>query len=88
MEAEIRELLIQGSASLIAANPEIGLKHSLHYAYDQDLKKRATFARIFARMLEAGMRFDAPPLTTKQSTLCEVSSFFVVIQLVHYLTWS
>jgi len=75
-ENEIRDLIIEGFSRAVNANTEPGLKHCLNYAYDANLKTRATFARIFARVLLAGTRFDAqgsgstPP---KQSVLCEVS---------------
>ena len=77
-ESEIRELIIGGFSRAVNANTEPGLKHCLNYAYDANLRTRATFARIFARVLLAGTRFDAPgssPAPPKQSILCEVSSF-------------
>jgi len=74
-ENEIRELVIEGFSRAVNANTEPGLKHCLNYAYDANLRTRATFARIFARVLLAGTRFDAPGNSSappKQSVLCEV----------------
>ena len=74
-ENEIRELIIEGFSRAVNSNTEAGLKHCLNYAYDGNLKTRATFARIFARVLLAGTRFDAPGSSSappKQSVLCEV----------------
>lgn len=74
-ENEIRELIIEGFSRAVNANTEAGLKHCLNYAYDPNLRTRATFARIFARVLLAGTRFDAPgsgSAPPKQSVLCEV----------------
>ena len=74
-ENEIRELIIEGFSRAVNANTEPGLKHCLNYADDQNLKTRATFARVFARVLLAGTRFDAPGGGSgppKQSVLCEV----------------
>ena len=74
-ENEIRELVTEGFSRAVNANTEPGLKHCLNYAYDANLKTRATFARIFARVLLAGTRFDAPGNSSappKQSVLCEV----------------
>jgi len=74
-ENEIRELIIEGFSRAVNANTEPGLKHCLNYADDQNLKTRATFARVFARVLLAGTRFDAPgggSAPPKQSVLCEV----------------
>lgn len=74
-ENEIRELIIEGFSRAVNANTEPGLKHCLNYAYDANLRTRATFARIFAKVLLAGTRFDAPgsgSAPPKQSVLCEV----------------
>lgn len=74
-ENEIRELIIEGFSRAVNANTEAGLKHCLNYAYDANLRTRATFARIFARVLLAGTRFDAPGGGSgppKQNVLCEV----------------
>jgi len=74
-ENEIRELIIEGFSRAVNANTEPGLKHCLNYADDQNLRTRATFARVFARVLLAGTRFDAPGSGSgppKQSVLCEV----------------
>jgi hypothetical protein len=74
-ENEIRELIIEGFSRAVNANTEAGLKHCLNYAYDGNLKTRATFARIFARVLLAGTRFDAPGASStppRQGVLCEV----------------
>ena len=74
-ENEIRELIIEGFSRAVNANTDPGLKHCLNYAYDPNLKTRATFARVFARVLLAGTRFDAPgsgSAPPKQSVLCEV----------------
>ena len=83
-ENEIRELIIEGFSRAVNANTEPGLKHCLNYADDQNLKTRATFARVFARVLLAGTRFDAPGGglgPPKQSVLCEVSLPFPVLVL-------
>jgi hypothetical protein len=74
-ENEIRELIIEGLSRAVNANTEPGLKHCLNYAYDANLKTRATFAKVFARVLLAGTKFDAPgggSTAPKQSVLCEV----------------
>ena len=77
-ENEIRELIIEGFSRAVNTNTEPGLKHCLNYAYDGNLRTRATFARVFARVLLAGTRFDAPGsglAPPKQSVLCEVGLF-------------
>lgn len=74
-ENEIRELIVEGFSRALNTNTEPGLKHCLSYASDANLRTRATFARIFARVLLAGTRFDAPGTSStppKQSVLCDV----------------
>lgn len=74
-ESEIRELIIESFSRAVNANTEPGLKHCLNYTSDPNLRTRATFARIFAKVLLAGTRFDAPGTSStspKQSVLCEV----------------
>ena len=76
-EVEVRELIIESFSRAVNANTEPGLKHCLNYAYDPNLRTRTTFARIFAKVLLAGTRFDAPGIGStppKQSVLCEVGS--------------
>ena len=78
-ENEIRELIIESFSRAVNANTEPGLKHCLNYTNDVNLRTRATFARIFAKVLLAGTRFDAPgagSTSPKQSVLCEVGFFF------------
>jgi hypothetical protein len=74
-ENEIRELIIESFSRAVNANTEPGLKHCLNYAYDANLRTRATFARIFAKVLLAGTRFDAQGTSStppKQGVLCGV----------------
>lgn len=68
-------MIINGLASLISANTEIGIKHCLPMTYNADLAHRVVYAHVFARVVAKGIRFDpqeAQPVSTKQSRLCEV----------------
>lgn len=81
-ENEIRELIIESFSRAVNANTEPGLKHCLNYAYDTNLRTRATFARIFAKVLLAGTRFDAPGASStppKQGVLCEVGLSLTIV---------
>ncbi|KAJ7034157.1 hypothetical protein C8F04DRAFT_582650 [Mycena alexandri] len=57
-EAELRELVITGLSHLVGSNSEHGFKQCLPLAYDTDNKKRAIFARVFARVIGQGTKFD------------------------------
>ncbi|OCH94514.1 hypothetical protein OBBRIDRAFT_722708 [Obba rivulosa] len=74
-EGELRELLIVGLASLISANTESGVKHTLPYAYEGDPVKRSIFAQVFTRVLAQGANFSSQgtePIVSRQSRLCEL----------------
>ena len=75
-EGDLRELIINGLASLISANPEYGVKHCLPMTFDADPAMRVVFAHAFARVVGQGLTFEkaAPTSTIKQSKLCEVRS--------------
>lgn len=74
-EAELRELVITGLSHLVTANAESGFKHCLLLAYNQDPRKRTIFARVFARVLSQGTKFQQvdPADADKPSRLCEVN---------------
>ncbi|KAG5648701.1 hypothetical protein DXG03_000048 [Asterophora parasitica] len=57
-EAELRELVITGLSHLVSANTESGFKQCLPLAYDDDNRKRAIFAHVFARVIGQGTKFD------------------------------
>jgi len=57
-EAVLRELVITGLAHLVSANTESGFKQCLPLAYDEENRKRAIFAHVFARVLSQGTKFD------------------------------
>ncbi|KAI0775878.1 hypothetical protein BD413DRAFT_470082 [Trametes elegans] len=72
---ELRELLIEGLASLISANTECGVKHCLAMADERDPTKRLIFAHVFTRVLKEGIKFsqyDETPVLARQSRLCEL----------------
>ncbi|CDO69579.1 hypothetical protein BN946_scf184759.g19 [Trametes cinnabarina] len=74
-EGELRELLIDGLASLVSANTECGVKHCLALADDPDPSKRLIFAYIFTRVLKQGITFsqyEETPVIARQSRLCEL----------------
>ncbi|KAI8982739.1 hypothetical protein BD414DRAFT_515918 [Trametes punicea] len=74
-EGELRELLIDGLASLVSANTECGVKHCLSLADDQDPMKRLIFAHVFTRVLKEGIKFahyEETPIIARQSRLCEL----------------
>lgn len=75
-EGDLRELIINGLASLISANPEYGVKHCLPMTFDADPAMRVVFAHAFARVVGQGLKFEKPiqTSTNKQSKLCEVRS--------------
>lgn len=66
-EVEIRELVITGLANLVSANSEIGFKQCLPLAYDQDKRKRAIFAHVFARVIGRGTTFHAEERSVVQN---------------------
>ncbi|KNZ78617.1 Neurofibromin [Termitomyces sp. J132] len=57
-EANVRELVITGLAHLVSANTESGFKQCLPLAYDEDNRKRAIFAHVFARVIGQGTTFE------------------------------
>lgn len=74
-EIEIRDLIITGLAHLILANSEIGFKHSLSLAQDEDPRKRAIFCYAVAKVLGCGTKFEPPSntaLVVRRGRLCEV----------------
>ncbi|RDB19915.1 Neurofibromin [Hypsizygus marmoreus] len=74
-EAEIRELVITGLSHLVSANTESGFKQCLSLAYDQDNRKRAIFAHVFARVIGQGTKFDPEDRSAtlaRHTRLCEL----------------
>ncbi|KAI0638553.1 hypothetical protein C8Q77DRAFT_1047292 [Trametes polyzona] len=74
-DGELREMLIDGLASLISANTECGVKHCLSMADDPDPTKRLIFAHVFTRVLKEGIKFtqyEETPVIARQSRLCEL----------------
>ncbi|KAF7432844.1 Ras GTPase activating protein ira2 [Pleurotus ostreatus] len=74
-DAELRHLVIGGLTHLVSANTESGFKQCLPLAYDADLRKRAIFAHVFARVLAQGVKFEPEDRSAKlarQSRLCEL----------------
>ncbi|KAH6914612.1 hypothetical protein BKA70DRAFT_1180120 [Coprinopsis sp. MPI-PUGE-AT-0042] len=57
-EAELRDLVITGLTHLVTANSETGFKQCLPLAYDDDHRKRAIFAHVFARVIGEGTTFE------------------------------
>ena len=75
-DLDLRELIINGLASLISANAEFGIKHCLPMTYDADPAQRVIFAHVFARVVAKGIRFDPQKEQStgaKQDRLVEVS---------------
>lgn len=69
-------MIIDGLASLISANTEIGVKQCLPMTDDADPAQRIIFAHVFARVVAKGIQFDpqeAQTAVNKSSKLCEVS---------------
>ncbi|TFY54349.1 hypothetical protein EVJ58_g8920 [Rhodofomes roseus] len=74
-DGELRELVITGYASLVSANPEVGVKHSLPLAYEMDSARRVIFSYVFTRVLPQGISLDSqeqPAVVPRQSRLCEL----------------
>lgn len=74
-DGELRELVITGLASLVSANPEVGVKHCLPLAYDEDPTRRIIFCYVFCRVLPEGISLASPdhqPMVHRQSRLCEL----------------
>lgn len=64
-----------GYASLVSANPEVGVKHSLPFAYEADSAKKLVFSYVFTRVLPQGISLESqeqPTVVPRQSRLCEV----------------
>ena len=81
-DIDLRELIINGLASLISANTEFGVKHCLPMTYDADPGHRVIFAHVFARVVSKGIRFypqGEQQTALKQSKLCEVRSKVISI---------
>lgn len=75
-DADLREVVINGLASLISANTEIGVKQCLPLTDDPDPAQRTIFAHVFARVVAKGIQFDPQEPETsddKKSKLSEVS---------------
>ena len=71
-------MIIAGLANLISANSEIGFKHSLALAQDEEPRKRAIFCHAIARVLGCGTKFETPSntaLVVRRGRLCEVLNF-------------
>lgn len=82
-DIDLRELIINGLASLISANAEFGIKHCLPMTYDADPAHRVIFAHVFARVVSKGIRFDPQEeqkSAIKQSKLCEVCPSCITLQ--------
>ena len=78
-ETDLRETIINGMASLISANTEIGVKQCLAMCDDADPAQRIVFAHVFARVVARGIQFEpqeAQSTVNKHSKLCEVCSEF------------
>ena len=92
-ESELRELVITGLAHLVSANTESGFKQCLPLAYDQDNRKRTIFARVFARVIGQGTKFDPEDRSaaaSRHARLIEVSQsswFSRRFQLTHGFSW-
>ncbi|KAF7302288.1 Ras-GAP domain-containing protein [Mycena indigotica] len=74
-EAELRELVITGLTHMVSANSEHGFKQCLPLAYGSDLKKRAIFASVFARVISQGTKFEieaVPAAVNRHSRLLEL----------------
>ncbi|KAG5638079.1 hypothetical protein H0H81_001929 [Sphagnurus paluster] len=74
-EAELRELVITGLSHLVSANTESGFKQCLPLAYDDDNRKRAIFAHVFARVISQGTKFDPEDRSAsiaRHNRLCEL----------------
>ncbi|EKM59988.1 uncharacterized protein PHACADRAFT_115378 [Phanerochaete carnosa HHB-10118-sp] len=74
-DVDLRELIINGLASLISANTEFGIKHCLPMTYDADPVRRVIFAHVFARVIAKGIRFNPQKeqsTSTKQDKLIEL----------------
>ena len=86
-EADVRELVVTGLSHLVNANTEAGFKHCSPLAYDKDVRKRTVFARVFARVLKQGTKFEPPETSavTKPSLLCQVRGLAL---RVHSTCWS
>ena len=79
-EAELRDLVITGLTHLVTANSETGFKQCLPLAYDDDHRKRAIFAHVFARVIGEGTTFEpqekAPP-PNKHARFSEVGHVII-----------
>ncbi|KAH9939229.1 uncharacterized protein BXZ73DRAFT_88953 [Epithele typhae] len=74
-EGELRELLVDGLAALVSANPDSGVKHSLQLASDEDPTRHLIFSYVFIRVLNERITFasyDEAPKVVKHSRLCEL----------------
>ncbi|TFK46902.1 hypothetical protein OE88DRAFT_1666689 [Heliocybe sulcata] len=75
-DVELRELVVQGLSNLISSNTESSLKHCIPLAYHRDYRKRAIFARVFARVLGQGtkLEFESNNISAapRKSRLCEL----------------
>ncbi|KAI0089247.1 hypothetical protein BDY19DRAFT_1089227 [Irpex rosettiformis] len=74
-EVDLRETIINGMASLISANTEIGVKQCLSMTDDADPAQRIIFAHVFARVVAKGIQFEPQEVQTsvnKHSKLCEL----------------
>lgn len=74
--------MITGLSHLVSANTESGFKQCIQLAYDQDNRKRAIFALVFAHVLGQGTKFDPEDHSAVRSRhirLCEVRHFILAI---------
>lgn len=77
----VYELVTNALAHLFAMNTDIGLKHFLPLAYDQDLSKRAIFCKAVSRVMDLGGRLAQPvdaTVTARQSEIGTVSDWMPV----------
>ncbi|KAI0027127.1 hypothetical protein K488DRAFT_62612 [Vararia minispora EC-137] len=56
MVLEVHKLVVKGLAWLISTNTESGVKHSLAFAYDQDVTKKVIFVKVFVWVMGQGTK--------------------------------
>ncbi|KAI0686496.1 hypothetical protein BC835DRAFT_1523052 [Cytidiella melzeri] len=87
-DADMREIIINGMASLISANTEIGVKQCLPMTDDADPAQCIIFVHVFARVVAKGIQFEpqeVPASVSKHSKLCElIKGADVSCSFLHY----
>ena len=75
-QGSIYEMVTNALAHLLAMNTDVGLKHFLPLAYDNDYSKRAIFCKATSRVMDLGGRL-APTVdaavSARQSEIGSVS---------------